>query len=118
MNFADIISSAWGFSPLDSIFVLAVLVLIAAGLKKNHGLKKEERELKEKIAKLGIGAVNAVETIEESQGIPFESDVREGLEYLGYSPKEIALGIKRVSNNIPANATAQDVISMILQSLN
>ena len=50
MNFADIISSAWGFSPLDSIFVLAVLALIAAGLKKNHGLKKEERELTEKIA--------------------------------------------------------------------
>ena len=44
MNFADIISSAWGFSPLDSIFVLAVLALIAAGLKKNHGLKKEERK--------------------------------------------------------------------------
>jgi hypothetical protein len=50
MNFADIISSAWGFSPLDSIFVLAVLALIVAGLKKNHGLKKEERELTEKIA--------------------------------------------------------------------
>lgn len=50
MNFADILSSAWGFSPSDSIFVLAVLVLIAAGLKKNHGLKKEERELTEKIA--------------------------------------------------------------------
>ena len=50
MNFADIISSAWGFSPLDSIFVLAVLALIAAGLKKNHGLKKEERELTEIIA--------------------------------------------------------------------
>ncbi len=88
---------------------------------KGVGPKLAQRlvvELKEKIAKLGIGAVNAVETIEESQGIPFESDVREGLEYLGYSPKEIALGIKRVSNNIPANATAQDVISMILQSLN
>ncbi|MBR4571506.1 MAG: Holliday junction branch migration protein RuvA [Candidatus Riflebacteria bacterium] len=75
-------------------------------------------ELKEKIAKLGIGSANAVESIEESHSIPFESDVREGLEYLGYSPKEIAQGIKRVSNNIPTNATAQDVISMILQSLN
>ena len=88
---------------------------------KGVGPKLAQRlvvELKEKIAKLGIGAVNAVETIEESQGIPFESDVREGLEFLGYSPKEIALGIKRVSNNIPANATVQDVISMILQSLN
>ena len=88
---------------------------------KGVGPKLAQRlvvELKEKIAKLGIGSVNAVETIEESHGIPFESDVREGLEFLGYSPKEIALGIKRVSNNIPANATAQDVISMILQSLN
>ena len=75
-------------------------------------------ELKEKIAKLGIGATNALEAVEEPHGIPFESDVREGLEYLGYSPKEIAQGIKRISNNIPANATAQDVISMILQSLN
>jgi Holliday junction DNA helicase RuvA len=88
---------------------------------KGVGPKLAQRlviELKEKIAKLGIGSVNAVETIEESHGIPFESDVREGLEFLGYSPKEIALGIKRVSNNIPANATVQDVISMILQSLN
>ena len=75
-------------------------------------------ELKEKIAKLGIGAANAVEAIEESHSIPFESDVREGLEYLGYSPKEIAQGIKRIANNIPANASAQDVISLILQSLN
>ena len=75
-------------------------------------------ELKEKIAKLGIGSANAVEVIEESHSIPFESDVREGLEYLGYSPKEIAQGIKRVANNIPANASAQDVISLILQSLN
>ena len=88
---------------------------------KGVGPKLAQRlvvELKEKVAKLGIGATNAIEAIDEPNGIPFESDVREGLEYLGYSPKEIALGIKRVSNNIPANATAQDVISMILQSLN
>ena len=88
---------------------------------KGVGPKLAQRlvvELKEKIAKLGIGTSKTIESIEESNRIPFESDVREGLEYLGYSPKEIALGIKRISNNIPANATAQDVISLILQSLN
>lgn len=88
---------------------------------KGVGPKLAQRlvvELKEKIAKLGIGTSKTIESLEESNRIPFESDVREGLEYLGYSPKEIALGIKRISNNIPANATAQDVISLILQSLN
>ncbi len=76
-------------------------------------------ELKEKIAKLGIGSSATLsETTEEKSSIPFEADVREALENLGYSPKEIAQSIKRMAPIIPANASIEEVISQILQSLN
>ena len=76
-------------------------------------------ELKEKIAKLGIGSSTTTsETTEEKSSIPFEADVREALENLGYSPKEIAQSIKRMAPIIPANASIEEVISQILQSLN
>ena len=75
-------------------------------------------ELKDKISKLGIGASKMEEPQEDSKVIPFESDVREALENLGYSAKEISQGIKRNAPLIPANASIEDVISQILQSLN
>lgn len=75
-------------------------------------------ELKDKISKLGIGASKIEEPQEDSKVIPFESDVREALENLGYSAKEISQGIKRNAPLIPANASIEDVISQILQSLN
>ena len=76
-------------------------------------------ELKEKIAKLGIGSNTTIsETTEEKNTIPFEADVREALENLGYSPKEISQSIKRTAPIIPADASIEEVISQILQSLN
>lgn len=73
-------------------------------------------EIKEKVAKLGIGAVAEI-TAEEENGIPFESDVKEALESLGYSPKEIAQCIKRIAPQVSADATLEDVLGQILQSL-
>ena len=75
-------------------------------------------ELKEKIAKLGIGSTNTVEPVEESKVIPYESEAREALENLGYSSKEISQAIKRIAPLIPQNATIEEVISQLLQSLN
>ncbi len=77
-------------------------------------------ELKEKIAKLGIGlsTSNVIEAKEERNLIPFEADVREALESLGYSSKEITQSIKRTAPNIAPNTSIEDVISQILQNIN
>lgn len=75
-------------------------------------------ELKDKISKLGIGASKIEEPQEESKVIPFESDVREALENLGYTSKEITQGIKRIAPIISTDASIEDIISQILQSLN
>ena len=77
-------------------------------------------ELKEKIAKLGIGITtdNTIEAKDEQKLIPYEADVREALESLGYSAKEISQSIKRTAPNIPANTSIEDVISLILQNIN
>lgn len=75
-------------------------------------------ELKDKISKLGIGASKIEEPQEESKVIPFESDVREALENLGYTSKEITQGIKRIAPIVSTDASIEDIISQILQSLN
>ena len=75
-------------------------------------------ELKEKIAKLGIGSSTTTEPVEESKVIPFESEAREALENLGYSTKEISQAIKRIAPLISQDASIEDVISQLLQSLN
>lgn len=74
-------------------------------------------ETKEKIAKLGIGAVSEIVSEEENSSIPFESDVKKALENLGYSAREINQGIKRAAPLIRAEASIEEVISQILQSL-
>ena len=74
-------------------------------------------ELKEKIAKLGIGAANPDEPEETTSIIPFETDVREALESLGYSSKEISLGIKKSAPLVPQDAAIEDVISLLLQNM-
>ncbi len=75
-------------------------------------------ELKDKISKLGIGASKIEEPQEESKVIPFESDVREALENLGYTSKEITQGIRRIAPIVSSDASIEDIISQILQSLN
>lgn len=45
----NMISGA-AFSPLDGIYIAALLVLAVVAALKNHRLKSEERELEEKLA--------------------------------------------------------------------
>ena len=56
MNY-DVFSQAIGFSPMDMLFVLAVVLLAAAGLRKHHRMKREERELSLRIASFRKDAV-------------------------------------------------------------
>ncbi len=42
--------SGAAFSPLDGIFIVALIVLAVVAALKNHRLKSEERELEEKLA--------------------------------------------------------------------
>lgn len=104
---------------------LATMILTEDSTKLNSikgvGPKLASRivmELKEKVAKMGIGSTNAaIEAETENSTIPFEADVKEALENLGYSPKEIAQCIKRIAPQIAPDAAIEDVISQILQSL-
>lgn len=75
-------------------------------------------ELKDKIAKLGIGAATPLEKETENKLIPFEADVRDALENFGYTSKEISMVIKRMAHEIPDNSTIEDVISLLLQNMN
>jgi Holliday junction DNA helicase RuvA len=72
-------------------------------------------ELKEGIAKLGLGAGQPVEA-ENIAVIPFEADVREALENLGYTGKEIALSLKRVAKELAPDATIEETIEAVLRS--
>lgn len=74
-------------------------------------------ETKEKVAKLGIGAMANI-VPEEENSIPFESDVREALDSLGYAPKEISQSIKRIAPQIKPDAALEDILSLILQTMN
>ena len=72
-------------------------------------------ELKEGIAKLGIGAAQHVEA-DSGTAIPFEADVREALENLGYTGKEIAQSLKRVAKELAPDATIEATIEAVLRS--
>lgn len=73
-------------------------------------------ELKELIAKLGIGTVTAHAEADSSTTIPFESEVKEALENLGYTGKEITQCIKKVSREIAADSTIEEIIERMLQT--
>lgn len=73
-------------------------------------------ELKDAIAKLGFGAATMIEVDSISASIPFEADVREALENLGYTSKEIAKSIKLVARELSINATLEETIEAILRS--
>ena len=73
-------------------------------------------ELKEGIAKLGIGSAQPVEADAGSSIIPFEADVREALENLGYTGKEIAQSLKRVAKELSPDATIETTIEAVLRS--
>lgn len=73
-------------------------------------------ELKEGIAKLGIGTAQPVESEGGTTVIPFEDDVREALENLGYTGKEIAKSLKRVAKELSPEATIEETIEAVLRS--
>ena len=73
-------------------------------------------ELKEGIAKLGIGAAQPVDADGGPVKIPFEADVREALENLGYTGKEIAHSLKRVARELSPDATIEQTIEAVLRS--
>lgn len=73
-------------------------------------------ELKENIAKFGIGTAQPVESEGGTTVIPFEDDVREALENLGYTGKEIAKSLKRVAKELSPTATIEETIEAVLRS--
>lgn len=73
-------------------------------------------ELKETIAKLGIGAVTPPTEKETGTGIPFEADVREALENLGYTSKEITQCFKKLGRDFAPDATIEDIIEKVLRA--
>lgn len=73
-------------------------------------------ELKESIAKLGIGTTGTMVEAEANTAIPHESDVREALENLGYTGKEITQCLKRVSKELNANSSIEETIEAVLRS--
>ena len=87
---------------------------------KGVGAKLASRlivELKENIAKLGLGNKEQLPPIQEEKHIiPFEEDVREALESLGYTSKEITACLKKISKDIPAESTLEDIVSAVLRS--
>ncbi|HNW11197.1 MAG TPA: Holliday junction branch migration protein RuvA [Candidatus Rifleibacterium sp.] len=73
-------------------------------------------ELKETIAKLGIGTVTPATEKETGSGIPFEADVREALENLGYTGKEITQCFKKLGRDFAPDATIEDIIEKVLRA--
>lgn len=74
-------------------------------------------ELKEQIAKLGIASTD--EGRHESQGhatLPFEAEVRDALENLGYTGKEISQSLKRIGKTIGSDPTIEEIIEAVLRS--
>lgn len=74
-------------------------------------------ELKEMIAKLGIGAVTAASEKEAAAStIPFESDIREALENLGYTGKEISQCLKKMARDFSPSSTIEDIMEAVLRA--
>lgn len=73
-------------------------------------------ELKDPIAKLGLaGEVTGEVLRAPSTYIPFESDVIEVLENLGYTSKEINKVIKQIAPEIDAEASIEEIIEQVLR---
>ncbi|MGM0598806.1 MAG: Holliday junction branch migration protein RuvA [Candidatus Rifleibacteriota bacterium] len=73
-------------------------------------------ELKEPVSKLGLSGDLENEPREKPPALPFESDVREALENLGYTGKEINQSLKKVSKQIGDDADIEDIIEAVLKS--
>jgi len=75
-------------------------------------------ELKDPIAKLGIGASESnVKYVKNTRGVlPFENDVIEALENLGYTSKEINKAIKKIISDVNEDTSIEEIIERILRS--
>ncbi len=73
-------------------------------------------ELKDAIAKLGIGAVGEAAAAEASTIIVHEPEVRAALENLGYTNKEITQALKSVKSQLNADSTIEEIIEAVLRS--
>jgi Holliday junction DNA helicase RuvA len=75
-------------------------------------------ELKDPIAKLGLGSVESgsTEPMVQAGAVPFESEVRDALENLGYTNKEITQSLKSVAKNLGPEPSIEDIIEAVLRS--
>lgn len=74
-------------------------------------------ELKDPILKLGLGSQSPEGALAaaDSDKLPHEDDVREALENLGYSNKEITASLKKVRGELNADASIEQVIEAVLR---
>jgi Holliday junction DNA helicase RuvA len=75
-------------------------------------------ELKEPIAKLGLASSDEgqPQSSGHSSALPFEAEVRDALENLGYTSKEISQSLKRVAKTIGSDPTIEEIIEAVLRS--
>lgn len=75
-------------------------------------------ELKDSIAKLGLGSADQgkFEGAETADSLPFEAEVRDALENLGYTNKEITQSLKKVAKTIGPDPTIEEIIEAVLRS--
>ncbi len=68
--------------------------------------------------KLGLGSEDSASegAAEKQNRLPFETEVRDALENLGYTNKEITQSLKRVGPLLKDDPTIEDVIEAILRS--
>lgn len=72
-------------------------------------------ELKEPVAKLAISAQLKPTETETEKCLPFEDEITQALENLGYSAKEIKGAFKLVQKNITPEASIEDVMEAVLK---
>jgi len=87
---------------------------------KGIGAKLASRlvlELKDSVAQLGIAGAEAGSrpAAGPRTSFPHERDVREALESLGYSPREIEKALVETAPRLPAGARLEEVIEAVLQ---
>lgn len=74
-------------------------------------------ELKEPLARLGIATGDSSESATTRKGeIPFENEVRDALDNLGYMPREINRIFKEIGPKLKPDISIEEIIGLILRS--
>lgn len=112
------IMSAAGIEDLVSMIVSENIAGLTA--VKGVGTKLASRlvvELKEPITTIGLPTDGQSAHSDRSKTtIPFESDVRDVLENLGYLPREITRLLDRIAPEVSPDATLEQVVEQALRS--